>query len=535
MSFWVVVPQYTMRKAQGGEPVAMFQVEVGCQSLSGQKTKRTVLRRYSHFQELASKLREELGAEKQLPPLPPKKALSRVNENDALLNQRRQALEQWLWFCLSDVEVAHSAALTSFLELAQARKGLQTGTSTSTSASSLDRLSLESPPATPAVLRSPSMVDSEAAESDGLSAREVTPLMPPPPRNPDAKQPGGHSAATRLALNENDRTSVRRMISALQQRYASAKSDLADALQCVRSDAAIKQLLASRVDELEQALAAQDAVRPSQSAGGGEGPPASGAPSEEERAIDNAWRLEESQAQIRRLETALGQEKEARIIAEQRVQQAESSTNVSPAAPVSQPPQPDPNEASERAALERKVLAREVKALRKDLAAAIAARDSAQEALSEAERMATQRGAVQAASAINAALVTFLREASALRARLADATVERLSTAGDAARNADPLELLAVSDNRISLLLAEAQLLGRGDGASGDSASTDVTLAVREACAELVTDNASLRLKINSLLRAALGMAQRGSIRQAEPGDKQQESRPRGPWPWGKQ
>jgi len=185
--------------------------------------------------------------------------------------------------------------------------------------------------------------------------------------------------------------------------------------------------------------------------------------------------------------------------------------------------------------LERKVLAREVKALRKDLAAAIAARDSAQEALSEAERMATQRGAVQAASAINAALVTFLREASALRARLADATVERLSTAGDAARNADPLELLAVSDNRISLLLAEAQLLGRGDGASGDSASTDVTLAVREACAELVTDNASLRLKINSLLRAALGMAQRGSIRQAEPGDKQQESRPRGPWPWGKQ
>lgn len=530
MSFWVVVPQYTMRKAQGGEPVAMFQVEVGCQSLSGQKTKRTVLRRYSHFQELASKLREELGAEKQLPPLPPKKALSRVNENDALLNQRRQALEQWLWMCLSDVEVAHSAALTSFLELAQARKGLQTGTSTSTSASSLDRLSLESPPATPAVLRSPSMVDSEAAESDGLNA-EVTTLT----RNPDAKQPGGgDSAATRLALNENDRTSVRRIISALQQRYASAKSDLADALQCVRSDAAIKQFLASRVDELEQALAAQGAVRPSQSAGGGKGPPASGAPSEEERAIDNAWRLEESQAQIRRLETALAQEKEARIIAEQRVQQAESSTNVSPASPVSQPPQPDPNEASERAALERKVLAREVKALRKDLASAIAARDSAQEALSEAERMATQRGAVQAASAINAALVTCLREASALRARLADATVERLSTAGDAARNADPLELLAVSDNRISLLLAEAQLLGRGDGASGDSASTDVTLAVREACAELVTDNASLRLKINSLLRAALGMAQRGIV-PSEPGDKQQEPRPRGPWPWGKQ
>ena len=525
MSFWVVVPQYTLRKAQGGEPVAFYHVDVGCQSLTGSKTKRTVLRRYSHFQELAAQLSAELGDEKQLPRLPPKRSLARVNEDAALLEARRVALEQWLWQCLSDVEVAHSTALTSFLELAQARRGLHDTAGLASSSSTLDtaaspeRQLSEPPSPSPGVMRSPSRVQSEVSvsESDdasGAHPAEVTPASPPGP-------------PARLALNEGDRTSHRRMLSALQQRYATAKSDLADALQCVRSDAAIKRFLASRVDELEAQLAGAggDALpSPSPSAAG---PPSTSA---EERAMDLAWRLEEASAQLRQMEASLAQERQARVASERRAEQAEADALAARSAPVVAPQQPqeDANEASERAALERKVLAREVKSLRKDLAAANSARDSAHDALAETERLAAQRGAKQVAGAVNTRLGGCLKEARALRHRMADATVERLSTEEGAAAAADPLEMLAISDSRLALLLAEAQLLGRGDGASSDEATSDVELAVREALAELVTDNASLRMKNNSLLRAVLGMAQKPS------GDRAQDSpnRPRGVWPF---
>jgi hypothetical protein len=518
MSFWVVVPQYTLRKAQGGELVPFFHVDVGCQSLTGAKTKRTVLRRYSHFHELARELSAELGDEKQLPRLPPKRSLARVNEDAALLSARRVALEQWLWQCLSDVEVAHSTALTSFLELAQARRGLQASSSSIlATAASPERPVSEPPSPSPGVMRSPSRVQSEVSvsESDdasgGAHPAEVTPASPASP-------------PTRLALNEGDRTSHRRMLSALQQRYATAKSDLADALQCVRSDSAIKRFLASRVDELEAQLA---------EAGGGGAPSAAGPPStsSEERAMDLAWRLEEASAQLRQMEASLAQERQARVASERRAEQAEADALAARSAPVVAPQQPqeDANEASERAALERKVLAREVKSLRKDLATANSARDSAHDALAETERLAAQRGAKQAAGAVNTRLGGCLKEARALRHRMADATVERLSTEEGAAAAADPLEMLAISDSRLALLLAEAQLLGRGDQ-TVDEATSDVELAIREALAELVTDNASLRMKNNSLLRAVLGMAQKPS------GDRvhSQESpnRPRGVWPF---
>lgn len=116
MSFWVVVPSYQLR-----EDVCLFSVEVGVQALNGEKTRRTVLRRFSDFVALAARLRAELGPEKSVPPEPPKQRLARVD--DSFLNERRKLLEAWLWLLLGDVEIAHSHALTTFLELAACRKG----------------------------------------------------------------------------------------------------------------------------------------------------------------------------------------------------------------------------------------------------------------------------------------------------------------------------------------------------------------------------------------------------------------------------
>jgi hypothetical protein len=120
MSFWVVVPSWTQRKTASGD-VTLFVVEVGVQSLSGEKTRRCVLRRFSDFCALASRLRTELGADKHIPPEPPKQRLARIDAE--FLTERRRSLEAWLWALLGDVEVAHSTSLTTFLELAAARKG----------------------------------------------------------------------------------------------------------------------------------------------------------------------------------------------------------------------------------------------------------------------------------------------------------------------------------------------------------------------------------------------------------------------------
>jgi hypothetical protein len=70
----------------------------------------------------------------------------------------------------------------------------------------------------------------------------------------------------------------------------------------------------------------------------------------------------------------------------------------------------------------------------------------------------------------------------------------------------DPLELLAVSDSRVALLAAEAQLLGRSNEQASD-ASSDAEVQVRETLCALLSDNASLRKRVNSLLRATLGNA----------------------------
>ena len=124
MSFWVVIPGHTVKASPGGEAVVLYSCEVGVQGPGGEKTGRTVLRRYSDFRTLAHTLRQELGQDKLLPPVPAKQRLTRVNDSESQIAERRRALEAWLWDLLLDTTIAHSKALTGFLELSAARRGL---------------------------------------------------------------------------------------------------------------------------------------------------------------------------------------------------------------------------------------------------------------------------------------------------------------------------------------------------------------------------------------------------------------------------
>jgi hypothetical protein len=114
-----------VKVSQSGEAIVLYACEVGVESDSGEKATRTVFRRYSDFRMLAQQLRTELGPDKPLPPVPAKQRFQRViTGQDDLVDQRKRALESWLWDLLSDVHVAHSKALTTFLELGDARRGL---------------------------------------------------------------------------------------------------------------------------------------------------------------------------------------------------------------------------------------------------------------------------------------------------------------------------------------------------------------------------------------------------------------------------
>ena len=173
MSFWCTIPSFSFR----GPDVCVFSVEVGVQALDGAKTRRTVLRRFSDFVALAARLRTELG--KELPPLPPKQRLAARDE--AFLNERRRALEAWVWALMQDVEAAHSQALVSFLELQSARRGL--------------RCERAAP---------------EAAAASAAGPTEAS-ATPPAARSADARTPA--APPSNLALRDDERAAVRRTVS----------------------------------------------------------------------------------------------------------------------------------------------------------------------------------------------------------------------------------------------------------------------------------------------------------------------------------
>ena len=305
---------------------------------------------------------------------------------------------------------------------------------------------------------------------------------------------------------------------ALQQRYAASKADLSDALACLRSDVAVKALLSRRVDELERRLKELGNVDAHTKAGhgpeaGGAGeasgsaalPAAGVAPGvdveqAEQRCLSLAWQLEEARAAMTAGEAARAELSAACASAEQRARSFEdaakaATTRAEAAEAMLAHEQSMAREASARHAGERKTMCREIKSLRRDLTAA---QTSAEAAAASA--------ASTAAGAIAMQLARSLREATLVRERMAEASVEHLASVEEKA--VDPLELLAVSDSRVALLAAEAQLLGRSnpeDAVSSVEAAHDAEVQVRETLCALLSDNASLRKRVNSLLRATLG------------------------------
>ncbi|KAG7637394.1 PX domain-containing protein EREL2 [Arabidopsis thaliana] len=123
-SYCVTIPSWTLlSKSKNSDPIVFYRVQVSVQSPEGVSTMRGILRRFNDFVKLLADLKRAFPR-KSFPSAPPKGFL-RVKSRD-MLEERRCSVEDWMTKLLSDIELARSVVVASFLELeATARSACQ--------------------------------------------------------------------------------------------------------------------------------------------------------------------------------------------------------------------------------------------------------------------------------------------------------------------------------------------------------------------------------------------------------------------------
>ncbi|XP_069151708.1 PX domain-containing protein EREL1 isoform X1 [Solanum lycopersicum] len=118
--YCATIPSWTISlRPRGSATVVFYRVQIGLRSPDGFTTTREILRRFSDFLKLSSKLKKEFP-KKKLPPAPSKELL-RMQSHE-LLEERRCLLEDWMMKVLSDIELSRSASIGIFLELEAAAR-----------------------------------------------------------------------------------------------------------------------------------------------------------------------------------------------------------------------------------------------------------------------------------------------------------------------------------------------------------------------------------------------------------------------------
>ncbi|KAG7572176.1 Phox homologous domain [Arabidopsis suecica] len=123
-SYCVTVPSWTLlATSKNSDPVVFYRVQVSVQSLEGVTTTRRILKRFNDFLKLLADLKRAFP--KQSFPSAPPRGILRVKSRE-MLEERRYSLEDWMTKLLSNIELARSVVVASFLELeATARSACQ--------------------------------------------------------------------------------------------------------------------------------------------------------------------------------------------------------------------------------------------------------------------------------------------------------------------------------------------------------------------------------------------------------------------------
>lgn len=317
-----------------------------------------------------------------------------------------------------------------------------------------------------------------------------------------------------VALPSDERHKLNRVLNTLQQRLATAKTDVEDLIARLNQEIAVRQFLTTKVKDLEVDLETtrnnckenmQQAVL-----------------IERERFTQTQWDVEELRRQCLELELKLKHEQDEKACLESaKISILQDNKMLLQQLDVARKDfedlHKDHEELQVKSKADLKLLVKEVKSLR----------NSQRELKQELSRLMKEKLEVERAvnkekqitENVIAANAKLLHECEILHNRLEECSVNFLveeedKLIVDTSSPSDAIDLLTTSDNRIGLLLAEAQLLAqdlensvaRSDETHNTNGSDRTDNELRKMLTETFIDNARLRMQVNSIIRCALNI-----------------------------
>ncbi|XP_023642716.1 PX domain-containing protein EREX [Capsella rubella] len=309
-----------------------------------------------------------------------------------------------------------------------------------------------------------------------------------------------------IVLRSEERQKLKRVIDMLKQRLETAKADTEDLISRLNQELAVRQFLSTKVKDLEVEL---ETTRESCKQG-----MEKTVLDEKERFTQIQWDMEELRKQCMDMESFLNSIKDEKAHIETANQSLVQENQmllqqINDLSLKIENFHKDHEELEVKSKAELKVLVKEVKSLRITQLELRQELSRTMKEKLEMERI-VQREKDKEETA-NAADKKLLHEYDVLQNRLQECSVkfhieEESKLIMDSSSPSEAIELLATSDNRIGLLIAETQLLSEEVEklklTSGGHRGTDDV--VRKMLMEVLIDNARLRKQVNSVLRCSL-------------------------------
>lgn len=306
-----------------------------------------------------------------------------------------------------------------------------------------------------------------------------------------------------LALPSDQRHKFSRVLITMQRRLATAKADMEDLVARLNQELAVRQYLTTKLKDLEVDLETtkentKDNLQQAFSA-------------EKERYTQMQWDMEELRKKCLEMEMKLKAEQDEKTrMASENLAVIQENEILRQKIDVSRDQlensQKQHEESETKAKTDLKVLVKEVKSLRSaqsDLKQELS--NLMKEKLELERDLQNEKQRREYANSVN---VKLLHECSILQKRLQESSVNFLVEEDDKlvldTSPSDAIHVLTTSDNRIGLLLAEAQLLAQDVEYSADTSQSMSVDELRKIVTELFIDNATRSKQINSLIRCAL-------------------------------
>ncbi|XP_034695390.1 PX domain-containing protein EREX-like [Vitis riparia] len=317
-----------------------------------------------------------------------------------------------------------------------------------------------------------------------------------------------------VALPSEEQHKMNRVLTTMRRRLAAARTDMEDLIARLNQEAAVRQYLTTKVKDLEVELETtkQNSKESLQQA----------VLIERERFTQTQWDIEDLRSKCLELELKLKSEQDEKLlIASTKASIIQENEMLLQELDVAREQfenlQKHQEESEAKSKADIKLLVKEVKSLRGSQSELKQELSKLMKEKIEVERVLQKEK--QRREFVNSANTKLLHECEILRNRLQECSVNFLveeedKLIMDTSSPSDAIDLLTTSDNRIGLLLAEAQLLaqdvenalvaeGRSQNSNnGDTRTKDDEL--RKMLTDIFIDNATLRMQVNSVIRCAL-------------------------------